>query len=47
MNGLLDRLHFDNKALVALALLTAASDPAQKDLMIRLIMNLLAGEINT
>lgn len=27
--------------LVALALLTAESDPAQKDLMVRLIVNLL------
>jgi len=42
MNGLLDQLHFDNKTLVALALLTAASDPAQKDLLVRLITNLLA-----
>jgi len=46
MNGLLDRLRFDNKALVALALLTAAGDPGQKDLLVRLIVNLLAGEIN-
>ena len=35
---------FDNKALVALALLTAASDPAQKDVLIRLVVNLLACE---
>jgi prophage maintenance system killer protein len=41
INGLLDDVGFDNKALVALALLTAASDPNQKDLLIRLIMNLL------
>jgi len=34
---------FDSKALVALALLTATSDPAQKELMIRLIVNLLDG----
>ncbi len=33
---------FDNRALVALTLLTAASDAAQKDLMIRLIVNLLS-----
>jgi prophage maintenance system killer protein len=39
--GLLDAIRFDNKALVALALLIAASDPAQKELMIRLIVNLL------
>ncbi len=42
MNGLLDKGSFDNKALVALALLTAASDPARKDLIIRLIVNLLS-----
>ena len=41
INGLLDRLQFDNKALVALALLTAASDPGQKDLLVRLVMNLI------
>lgn len=39
-----EALNFDNKALVALTLLTAASDPVQKDLLIRLIVNLLAGE---
>jgi len=39
--GLLAAIRFDNKALVALALLIAASDPAQKELMIRLIVNLL------
>jgi prophage maintenance system killer protein len=43
MNGLLERISFDNKALVALALLTAASDPGEKDLLIRLIVNLLSG----
>jgi len=43
MNGLLDQLRFDNKGLVALALLTAASEPSQKDLLVRLITNLLAG----
>ena len=47
LNGLLDRISFDNKALVALALLTAASDPAQKDVLIRLIVNLLACEEGT
>ncbi|WP_240194886.1 virulence protein RhuM/Fic/DOC family protein [Desulfobulbus rhabdoformis] len=40
-NGLADTVRFDNKALVALALLVAASDPAQKELLIRLIVNLL------
>lgn len=44
LNGLLNRISFDNKALVALALLTAASDPAQKDVLIRLVVNLLACE---
>jgi prophage maintenance system killer protein len=44
MNGLLGKKHFDNKALVALTLLTAASDPGQKDLLVRLIVNLLSGE---
>ena len=43
-NGLIDTFRFDNKALVALALLIAASDPAQKQLMIRLIVNLLTEE---
>ncbi|GAB6193818.1 RhuM family protein [Desulfocastanea catecholica] len=43
-NGLLGKKHFDNKALVALTLLTAASDPGQKDLLIRLIVNLLSGD---
>ena len=42
-NGLADS-HFDKKGLVALALLIAASDPAQKELMIRLIVNLLDDE---
>jgi prophage maintenance system killer protein len=44
INGLLGKKHFDNKALVALTLLTAASDPGQKDLLVRLIVNLLSGE---
>jgi hypothetical protein len=30
--------------MVALALLIAASDPSQKDLMIRLVLNLLGDE---
>ena len=42
INGLLDEQRFDNKALVALTLLTAASNPKQKDLLIRLIINLIA-----
>lgn len=42
-NGMLGEGSFNNRALVALALLTAASDPNQKDLLIRLIINLLAG----
>ena len=33
---------FDNRSLVALALLTAASEPGHKDLMVRLIMNLIS-----
>ncbi|RJX30623.1 MAG: hypothetical protein C4531_08725 [Desulfurivibrio sp.] len=43
-NGLLDAGSFDNRALVALALLTAASEAGQKELMIRLIMNLIGGD---
>lgn len=41
INGLLDEQCFDNKTLVALALLVAASDPRQKELMVKLIVNLL------
>ena len=44
MNGLLGKKLFDNKALVALTLLTAASDPGQKDILIRLIISLLSVE---
>jgi len=40
-NNLLDQSGINDTALVALALLIAESDPKQKDLMIRLIMNLL------
>jgi len=40
-NGLIETVRFDNKGLVALALLIAASDPVQKELLIRLIVNLL------
>ncbi|MFH0726977.1 MAG: virulence protein RhuM/Fic/DOC family protein [Pseudomonadota bacterium] len=42
INGMLAEHNFDNKALVALSLLTAASDPRQKDLIIRLIVNLIS-----
>ena len=42
-NNLLEQAGINENALVALALLIAESDPKQKDLMIRLIMNLLAG----
>ncbi|MCJ7603121.1 MAG: hypothetical protein MUO63_16690 [Desulfobulbaceae bacterium] len=41
-NGLLGARSFDNRALVALALLTAASESGQKEILIRLIMNLIA-----
>lgn len=44
INGVLGKKHIDNKALVALTLLTAASDPGQKDVLIRLIVTLLSGE---
>lgn len=40
-NGLTSTVRLDDKALVALALLIAASDPSRKELMIRLIVNLL------
>ncbi len=41
-NNLLDQSAINDNGLVALALLIAESDPRQKELMIRLIMNLLA-----
>ena len=41
-NGLLAERGLDNKALVSMALLIAASDPGQKDLVIRLVINLLS-----
>jgi len=41
-NDLLDQKSFSNKALVALALLTAASEPGQKELMVQLIVNLIS-----
>jgi len=44
INDLLDQKSFSNKALVALALLTAASEPGQKELMVRLIINLISEE---
>ncbi|MBI5590866.1 MAG: virulence protein RhuM/Fic/DOC family protein [Deltaproteobacteria bacterium] len=47
VNGLIDAIRFDNKGLVALALLVAASAPAQKDVLIRLIVNLLAETANS
>ena len=43
-NGLLDEKGLNNRTLVALALLTAASEARQKELMIRLIMNLISEE---
>jgi len=46
-NGLLTLsngiLRFPDSAMVALALLVAASEPTQKDLMVRLVLNLLGG----
>jgi prophage maintenance system killer protein len=41
-NNLLEQAAINDNGLVALALLIAESDPKQKDLMIRLIVNLLA-----
>jgi len=43
-NNLIDQSGINDNGLVALALLIAESDPRQKDLLIRLIMNLLAGD---
>ena len=47
-NGLLTRadgsLRLADNAMVALALLVAASEPVQKALMIRLVLNLLGDE---
>jgi DNA ligase (NAD+) len=43
-NNLLEQSGINDNALVALALLIAESDPKQKDLMIRLIINLLKFE---
>ena len=41
LNG---ELRINDNALVSLALLTASSDPKQKDLMVKLVMNLLSEE---
>lgn len=41
-NDLLPTMRLDSNTLVALTLLTATSDPSQKDILIRLIVNLLA-----
>ncbi len=41
MNNMLDEQSFSNNAQVAFTLLTAASDPDQKDILIRLIVNLI------
>ncbi|MDD3815626.1 MAG: virulence protein RhuM/Fic/DOC family protein [Desulfocapsaceae bacterium] len=43
-NNLLEQSGINDNGLVALALLIAESDPRQKELMIRLIMNMLAGD---
>ncbi len=40
-NGLLEQSGINDNGLVALALLIAESDPRQKDLLIRLVLNLL------
>ena len=45
-NNLLEQSGINENALVALALLIAESDPKQKELMIRLILNLLAEKLN-
>ncbi|MDP3694619.1 MAG: virulence protein RhuM/Fic/DOC family protein [Desulfocapsaceae bacterium] len=43
-NNLLEQSGINDNGLVALALLIAESDPRQKELLIRLIVNLLAGD---
>jgi prophage maintenance system killer protein len=43
-NNLLEQSGINDNALVALALLIAESAPKQKELMIKLILNLLAGD---
>jgi prophage maintenance system killer protein len=42
VNGLAAGTSLEERTLVALTLLTAASDPGQKDVLIRLIVNLIA-----
>jgi prophage maintenance system killer protein len=41
VNGLTAGTSLEERTLVALTLLTAASDPSQKDVLIRLIINLI------
>ena len=43
-NGLLEKSGINDNGLVTLALLIAESDPRQKDLLVRLVLNLLAPE---
>ena len=43
-NGLLEKSGINENGLITLALLIAESDPRQKDLLIRLVMNLLVRE---
>ncbi len=43
-NRLQARQRFSNNALVALTLLIAASDPRQKDILVRLTVNLITGD---
>jgi len=45
-NGLSERVCFDDKGLVALALLVASSAPEQKELLVRLTVNLLTNSSN-
>lgn len=45
-NGLSETVCFDNKGLVALALLVASSAPDQKELLVRLTVNLLTNSSN-
>lgn len=47
INGLLGKKHFDHNALVALTLLTATSDPGQKEILIKLIVSLLSEKEQT
>ena len=43
-NGLLEKSKINGNGLVALALLVAESDPQQKDLLIRLVINMLRAD---